>query len=126
MLTDPKLKNLKATGRPFKIADRDGLYAQLSAVGGISFRYNYRLNGRQETVVLGRYGVGGMTLHEAREALAGARKAVGEGISPARTPDATWSEIDFEHALWSIPGGRMKRRNPHNVYLPRQVSVLLR
>ena len=34
--------------------------------------------------------------------------------------EAEWSEINFTDALWTIPGSRMKRRNPHNVYLSRQ------
>lgn len=34
--------------------------------------------------------------------------------------DATWDEVDFENALWSIPKERMKRKKPHNVYLSRQ------
>jgi integrase len=33
---------------------------------------------------------------------------------------AEWSEINFTQALWTIPAMRMKRRNPHNVYLARQ------
>lgn len=82
MLTDAKLKTLRGGDRGYKIADRDGLYVVVSTTGGISFRYNYRINGRQETVTLGKYGVGGMALREAREALAIARKAVSEGVSP--------------------------------------------
>ena len=38
--------------------DRDGLYAMVLASGVISFRFDYRINGRQETLVLGRYGTG--------------------------------------------------------------------
>jgi integrase len=282
MLTDAKLKTLKVPERGYKLADRDGLYVVVSTSGAISFRYNYRINGRQETVTLGRYGAGGMTLREAREALALARKSVSDGVSPARekkrltlrrkaeepfsvwaelwlerykmaestrsmrrwayerelkgsigtlllgeisaqmlrdlcdrivgrgapavavhvreivlmvfryaeergakhpnpadlvspssiatfeprdralTPaeiklfykylehapcaahlrlackmllltmvrkseltDATWAEFDFQSALWTIPGARMKRRNPHNVYLPRQAMDIL-
>ena len=30
---------------------------------------------------------------------------------------ATWSEINFSDALWTIPKERMKRRNPHLVFL---------
>jgi hypothetical protein len=56
-----------------------------SPAGGISFRFNYRVNGRQETLTLGRYGLGGMTLAEARAALAEARKTLVGGESPART-----------------------------------------
>jgi len=33
---------------------------------------------------------------------------------------ATWDEVDFESATWTIPKPRMKRRNPHVVYLSRQ------
>jgi hypothetical protein len=51
----------------------------------VSFRFNYRVNGRQETLTLGRYGVGGMTLAEARMALVEARKMLAGGESPART-----------------------------------------
>jgi integrase len=49
----------------------------------VSFRYNYKLNGRQETVTLGKYGVGGITLAEARERLHEAKKLVSSGKSPA-------------------------------------------
>ena len=34
--------------------------------------------------------------------------------------EATWAEIDFENATWTIPKARMKGRNPHVVYLSRQ------
>jgi hypothetical protein len=53
MLTDAKLRSLKPAERAYKVADRDGMYVVVSPSGGISFRYNYRINGRQETLVLG-------------------------------------------------------------------------
>jgi len=34
--------------------------------------------------------------------------------------EARWGEINFTDAIWTIPAARMKRRNPHNVYLSRQ------
>src|SRR5690625_7972607 len=34
--------------------------------------------------------------------------------------NATWSEINFSEALWTIPKERMKRRNPHLVFLSQQ------
>ncbi len=46
-------------------------------------------------------------------------------VRKSELTDATWSEIDFKHALWTIPGARMKRRNPHNVYLSRQAMDVL-
>ena len=74
MLTDTQLKNLKPTGKLYKLVDRDGLYVAVTPSGVVSFRYDYRLNGRRETLVLGQYGPEGLTLGEAREKLIEARK----------------------------------------------------
>eukprot|EP01034_Spumella_vulgaris_P029489 gene29489-36551_t len=53
-----KLRNLKPGEHAYKAVDRDGLYAMVLASGVISFRFDYRINGRQETLVLGRHGTG--------------------------------------------------------------------
>ncbi len=84
MLTDTKLRNLKPKDKLYKVNDRDGLYVAVTPAGSISFRYNYSINGRQETVTFARYGVGGITLAEAREKLAEAKKLVMQGKSPAK------------------------------------------
>lgn len=84
MLTDTKLRNLKPRDKLYKVNDRDGLYVAVTPAGSISFRYNYSINGRQETITFGRYGVGGITLAEAREQLNDAKKMVAAGKSPAR------------------------------------------
>ena len=84
MLTDTRLRHLKPKEKLYKVNDRDGLYVAVTPAGTISFRYNYSINGRQETVTFGRYGVGGITLAEARERLNEAKKMVASGRSPAR------------------------------------------
>ncbi len=84
MLTDTKLRNLKPQGKLYKVNDRDGLYVAITPAGTVSFRYNYSINGRQETLTFGRYGVGGISLAEARERLAEAKKMIADGRSPAR------------------------------------------
>ena len=83
MLTDTKIKPLKPKDKVYKVADRDGLYVSVSTVGTITFRYDYRINGRRETLTIGKYGADGINLAEARERLMIARKQVSEGISPA-------------------------------------------
>jgi len=65
MLTDTALKQLKQNGKTCKIADRDGMYVTVAAFGLITFRYDYRLNGRRETLTIGRYGRGGISLAQA-------------------------------------------------------------
>jgi len=84
MLTDTKLRNLKPKDSLYKVPDRDGMYVAITPAGAISFRYNYSINGRQETLTIGRYGVGGLTLAEARERLHEAKRMIAEGRSPAR------------------------------------------
>ena len=83
MLTDTRLRNLKPKDKLYKVADRDGLYVAVTPAGSVSFRYNYNLNGRYETLTIGKYGVGGITLAEARERLHEAKKMLAAGKSPA-------------------------------------------
>ena len=84
VLTDTKLRNLKPQGKMYKVPDREGLYVAVTPKGSVSFRYNYSMNGRQETLTLGLYGDGGITLNEARERLNDAKRLILKGVSPAR------------------------------------------
>lgn len=83
MLTDTKLKNLKPQDKLYKVSDRDGLYVAVLTSGTVSFRYDYRINGRRETLVIGQYGRDGISLAEAREELIAAKKLLKAGHSPA-------------------------------------------
>lgn len=84
MLTDVALKNLKPNARPYKVTDRDGMYVYVSKGGAISFRFDYRMHGRRETLTLGRYGPSGLSLARAREKCLDARRTLAEGRSPAQ------------------------------------------
>lgn len=104
MLTDTELRKLRPKEKAFKVADRDGMYVTVSTAGTKSFRYDYRLNGRRETLTIGRYDDAagaknprdpesldfGMTvsLAEARSLLAMARRRVESGDSPSRAKAA--------------------------------------
>jgi integrase len=85
MLTDTTLRHLKPQAKRYKVADRDGMYALVSPSGAISFRFDYRLNGRRETFVIGAYDPRGLTLALAREKCMQARREVEGGESPAQT-----------------------------------------
>ena len=84
MLTDAGIKALKPKDKLYKVADRDGMYVAVNPSGAVVFRYDYRLNGRRETLTLGRYGAAGLSLARAREKLIDAQRAIAEGRSPAR------------------------------------------
>lgn len=83
MLTDTALRNLKPKAKPYKAFDRDGMYVTVSSTGTVTFRYDYRLNGRRETLTIGRYGPAGISLAMAREKLLDAKRMVALGNSPS-------------------------------------------
>lgn len=85
MLSDGTLRGLKPQASLYKVADRDGLYVVVTPRGTISFRMDYRLNGRRETLTIGRYSSkDGISLLMDRERCMEARKAIAQGISPAQ------------------------------------------
>jgi integrase len=83
MLTDTPLKHLKPKDKAYKVSDRDGMYVRVSPNGTISFRLDYRLNGRRETLTLGKCGASGLSLARAREKCIDARRMLQEGLSPS-------------------------------------------
>jgi hypothetical protein len=86
MLTDAALKHLNPRDKPYKVADRDGMYVRVSTNGTISFRYDYRINGRRETVTFGKYGATGLSLARARAKCIDARRMIQDGLSPSAAP----------------------------------------
>ena len=46
-------------------------------------------------------------------------------VRKSELTDATWDEVNFTDATWTIPKARMKRRSPHRVYLSNQVMDIL-
>ena len=47
-------------------------------------------------------------------------------VRPGELRGATWSEVDFDRAVWTIPPERMKMRRPHRIPLTRQTIAVLR
>lgn len=58
-LTDTKLKSLKPADKVYKVVDRDGMHVVVALKGTLTFRYDYRLGTRRETLTgrRGRWGV---------------------------------------------------------------------
>lgn len=83
MLTDAELRNTRGKSKQYKKTDRDGLYVLVTPSGGITFKYDYRFNGRRETVTFGTYGPAGLSLANAREKLIDAKRQIAEGVSLA-------------------------------------------
>lgn len=59
------------------------MYVLVTTNGTLSFKLDYRMNGRRETLTLGKYGPSGLSLARARELCIDARRTINEGKSPA-------------------------------------------
>lgn len=100
MLTDIQLKNLKPTDKIYKVTDALGMYVAITPAGGKSFRFDYRVDGKRETLTIGRYedGVSSrsnadladldfgrvISLADARFLRDRARRMVQAGLSPSK------------------------------------------
>jgi integrase len=84
-LSDPAVRNAKSTGKPYKLTDGDGLYLLVKDAGKY-WRYDYRYVGKRKTLAFGVYPV--ITLAEAREKRAQARKLLANGSDPGAIKQA--------------------------------------
>jgi integrase len=80
-LSDTKLRSLKAKDKPYKVADGDGLFAQVAASGSVLWRWKYRFDGREKLLALGRYPEVGLAA--ARERRNEARRILAAGRDPS-------------------------------------------
>jgi hypothetical protein len=74
MVTGAALKAMKVRDKSYKVADRDGMYVLVRPSGSLSLKLDYRMHGRRETLTLGFYGPGGISLGRAREMCLDARR----------------------------------------------------
>lgn len=79
-LSDAKIRSLKSAERDFKVADFDGLYVLVKSNGKKSWRFKYRIGGKEKLLVIGSYPDVG--LKDAREARDAARANLAKGIDP--------------------------------------------
>jgi integrase len=79
-LSDAKIRNLRATDKPYKVADFDGLFLLVKPSGTKSWRFKYRFAGKEKLMVFGDYPA--ITLAQARQARDAARSHVANGIDP--------------------------------------------
>ena len=79
-LSDTAVRNAKPSDKPYKLADRDGLYLLVNHAGKY-WRYDYRFQSKRKTLAFGVYPV--TSLADARESLDKARKLIANGSDPA-------------------------------------------
>ncbi|MFL6734093.1 MAG: Arm DNA-binding domain-containing protein, partial [Sphingomicrobium sp.] len=83
MLTDAQCKSAKPAPKPYKLADSRGLYLFVTPTGFKSWRWKYRVAGREKTLVLGSYPE--LKLTAARDLRDEASRAHRQGLDPSQT-----------------------------------------
>lgn len=96
MLTDAKLRTLRGRTKPYKLADRDGLYVIVRPDGARWWRYDYRYQLKRKTISLGTYPA--VPLAAARERLHDVRRRVAAGDDPSAARQAERRRIEREAA----------------------------
>ena len=81
LLTENRVKLLKAKDKPYKVADERGLYLEVGTAGGKLWRYRYRAGKFEKKLSIGRYP--DVNLKQARLAALEARMIVAKGGDPA-------------------------------------------
>lgn len=79
MLTDMTVRQVKGTGKPYTIADFDGLSLFVSAIGAKAWHFRHIWVGQRARISLGCYPE--RSLRDARELCDEARSLVAQGIN---------------------------------------------
>ena len=79
-LTDAAIRKAGAKQTAYRLTDGGGLYLQVTPAGGKLWRRKYRFDGREKLMAFGKYPE--VSLAQARERHAEARKLLASGIDP--------------------------------------------
>jgi hypothetical protein len=80
-LTAVQIRQAKPKDKPYKLPDGQGLYFHVAESGKSTWRYRFRVDGKESICVLGEYP--DMSLEQARKARAEAREQVKAGKNPS-------------------------------------------
>jgi len=111
MLTDIKIKNLKAKNKVYRLLDYQGLYLEVAVSGSKNWVHRYTLNKRSTMTIIGYYPT--MSLAEARQAKDKNKALMKQGIDPQQhkkdqiNEGATFNKMffewhDFKKDDWSV------------------------
>ena len=79
-LSDIKIRNLKPKEKPYKVSDFEGLFVLVKVSGSKSWRFKYRLDGKEKLLVIGDYP--SISLAQARKERDSAKALLAQGFDP--------------------------------------------
>lgn len=112
-LTDVKIRQAKPGANTVKLTDSNGLILEIKPNGAKSWRYRYKLDGRENMFAIGNYPE--VSLQEAREAREKARALVKQGKHPSHERQASKaSQIDDNANTFKSMGEAWKKAHSAN------------
>jgi integrase len=101
-LTDTEIRRSKPAEKSYKLFDSGGLHLLVTPAGGRLWRWKYRFEGTEKQLSLGSYPE--LTLADARERHAQARKLLVSGVDPMaeRKAEKTAVKVATEHTFEKI------------------------
>ncbi len=99
-LTEVAIKNAKAKGKPYKLADGGGMYLLVTKEGQKWWRFDYRIDGKRKTISLGVYD--DVALKTARELRRAARAQVAVGTDPSNSRKAEKITREGAHTFRTV------------------------
>jgi integrase len=100
MLTDKEIQNAKPKEKPYRLADGNGLYLEVTPIGSKLWRWKFRFEAKEKRLAIGVYP--NVRAPEARKLMAGARIKLKSGIDPSaekrakRDQDKAAGDYTFE------------------------------
>ena len=80
MLSDLTVRQAKATGKPYTLADTDGLSLFVSATGAKAWHFRFSWGGKRDRMSFGTYPA--LSLKDARALRDEARSLLAKGVNP--------------------------------------------
>lgn len=124
-LSVTEIKNAKPVeGKPKKLWDGGGLHLYITSTSK-SWRYKYRLFGKENLYTLGQFPLVGLA--EARERHAQAVKLVANGIAPLtqQVSDMLAKQLQAEHTFSSVSAAWLKTKSGCTAYYRAQIEHAL-
>ncbi|TMJ52338.1 MAG: DUF4102 domain-containing protein [Alphaproteobacteria bacterium] len=129
-LTDKAIKGAKPKTKRFKLSDGDGLYLVVIPKGSKWWRFDYRFEGKQQTISLGVYTAAEgrkVSLTQARDKAIDMRRLLKQGINPSekrKAEKAPTQEASTSRLFGEVADDWLKTRIPpkHNDKDPEQLK----
>ncbi|MBX9870549.1 MAG: integrase arm-type DNA-binding domain-containing protein [Burkholderiaceae bacterium] len=127
-LTDTAVKKTKPSASPVKLSDGKGLYLLVTEKGSKLWRWKYRVDGKEKVMALGAYP--DVSIAQARDAMANARKLLASGSDPMikRKADKLARQQSAENSFAAVARlwwehWKTTRSDNHTVYVWRRLEA---